>query len=88
MSTRVENFFIILKKKYLALNQVIFSIFRVLRVLFALVTMDTQLPENFPLVAKIKGEAVTLGLYEAFLEAAPQFILQLSIVLRTGFISE
>jgi hypothetical protein len=65
-----------------------FSNCRVLRVLFALVTMDTQLPENFPLVARIKGEAVTLGLYEAFLEAAPQFILQLSIVLRTGFISE
>jgi hypothetical protein len=46
--------------------------------------MDTQVPENYLLIVKIKGEAVDLGLYEAFLEAAPQFILQASIILRTG----
>jgi len=58
------------------------------RLFFALAAMDTQLPGNFSLVAKLKGEIVNLGLYEAFLEAAPQFILQCSIVLRTGIISE
>jgi hypothetical protein len=50
--------------------------------------MDTQLPMNFPLIIQLKGEAVSLGLYEAFLEAAPQFVLQLSIVLRTGVIGK
>ncbi len=42
--------------------------------------------------SKIRGvlfNASSYGLYEAFLEAAPQSILQMSIVLRTGhFASE
>jgi hypothetical protein len=51
-------------------------------------TMDTQVAKNYILNVTIKGEAVNFGLYEAFLEAAPQFILQASIILRTGNISE
>jgi hypothetical protein len=50
--------------------------------------MDTQLSINNDLVSRIEFEALSLGLYEAFLEAAPQFIFQLSIVLRVGYISK
>jgi hypothetical protein len=49
--------------------------------------MDTQVDKNYILIITIKGEGVSLGLYEAFLEAAPQFILQASIILRTGHTS-
>jgi hypothetical protein len=50
--------------------------------------MDTQLSINNALVSRIKSEALPLGLFEAFLEAAPQLIFQLSLVLRRGFISK
>ena len=49
--------------------------------------MDTQHSINSSLVARIKSETLPSGLYEAFLEAAPQLIFQLSLVLRTGYIS-
>jgi hypothetical protein len=50
--------------------------------------MDTQLSVNNDLVSSIEFEALSLGLYEAFLEAAPQFIFQMSVVLRVGYISK
>ena len=49
--------------------------------------MDTQHSINSSLVARIKSETLPSGLFEAFLEAAPQLIFQLSLVLRTGYIS-
>jgi len=50
--------------------------------------METQLPINLTLVSKIKREAVMFGLYEAFLESAPQLILQMFIILRRGYLSK
>lgn len=50
--------------------------------------MDTQLAHNQLLVDTIKAEASAFGFYEAFLESTPQFILQLSIFLRTGSMSK
>ncbi len=50
--------------------------------------MDTQLAYNQLLVDTIKAEASSFGFYEAFLESTPQFILQLSIFLRTGSMSK
>ena len=61
---------------------------RNLRLFFKLLLMDTQLAENQQLVNRIKAEASSFGFFEAFLESTPQFILQLSIVLRTGNISK
>jgi len=50
--------------------------------------MDTQAPSNQDLVKYIKKEAASAGFYEAFLEATPQLILQMSLVLQTGNLSK
>jgi hypothetical protein len=50
--------------------------------------MDTSLANNATLLLKIKREAMISGILEAFLESAPQFILQMTIILKTGNISE
>jgi hypothetical protein len=68
------------------LNKLFFP--RNIRHLIGLGLMDTNLPENAMLVTKIKQEALGSGLFEAFLESAPQLILQCSIILRTGVTSE
>jgi hypothetical protein len=39
--------------------------------------MDTQLIHNFSLVEEIKKEAIDFNIYEAFLESAPQVLVQL-----------
>jgi len=46
--------------------------------------LDTSLSHNHNAIVKIKREAVGSGLFEAFLESTPQFILQCSIIMRTG----
>ena len=38
--------------------------------------MDTQLMQNFSLIEEIKMEAIDSNIYEAFLESAPQVLLQ------------
>ena len=50
--------------------------------------MDSSLLSNTTLILRIKNEALGSGLLEAFLESAPQFILQLFIILSTGQISK
>ena len=50
--------------------------------------MNTYLPENSQLVFYLKQKALDTGLFEAFLESAPQMILQCSIILRTGVTSK
>ena len=62
-------------------------VFRNLKSFFALLLMDTSLPQNESLIIRIKRETVGSGLFEAFLESAPQLILQCSIILRTGNLS-
>ena len=48
--------------------------------------METSLPGNRKIIMTIQQETVASGLLEAFLESAPQLILQCSIILRTGVI--
>jgi len=49
--------------------------------------MDTSNPLNSYLVSALKAKASEISLKEAFLESAPQMILQLYIFLRTGTMS-
>jgi len=49
--------------------------------------MDTSNPLNSYLVGALKSKASEISLTEAFLESAPQMILQLYIFLRTGTMS-
>jgi len=45
---------------------------------------DTSLVANSELIFMLKKEAFESDVFEAFLESVPQFILQSTIVLRTG----
>ncbi len=57
---------------------------RYLRLTIGLALMDTSLPRNHPEIKKMRDESAKSTILEAFLESAPQFILQWSIILRTG----
>jgi len=79
-----KNYFLHLKK----IVSLCFIFFRNLRSFFALFFLDTSLPGNQETISIIRKEVLSSSIIEAFLESAPQFILQCSIVLRTGIISE
>ena len=66
----------------------IFFSFRNLRAFFAILMLDTALPSNQKNLHHIQMEVFSSSMMETFLESAPQFILQSSIVLRTGNVSE
>ena len=61
---------------------------RNLRAFFALLMLDTSLLSNYNTMMIIKKEALNTKNLEAFLESAPQIILQGSIIIRTGNISK
>jgi hypothetical protein len=50
--------------------------------------MDTSLANNSTLMFKLNGESLEDGILEAFLESAPQFVLQIYIILITSNISK
>ena len=53
-----------------------------------LLSMDTDSSRFSREVEKIQRQASWLGFYEAFLEAGPQFVLQMAIVMRFGYVSK
>jgi hypothetical protein len=50
--------------------------------------LDTSLPANEKTIARLQKEIFGSSTLEAFLESAPQFILQCSIIWRTGILGE
>jgi hypothetical protein len=52
--------------------------------MFAMIFMDTNLKQNAKLIEILRKEVLGSSLLEVFLEAAPQFILQSYIILKTG----
>ncbi len=62
--------------------------FRHLRAFFALFMLDTSLASNYGTIQIIQRDVSSSNMMEAFLESAPQFILQCSIIVRTGIISK
>ncbi len=69
------------------INIVLFH-FRYLRLSICLFLMDTSMPKNQHIIKKMKVEALMSRILESFLESAPQFILQWSIIFRTGNIGK
>jgi hypothetical protein len=61
---------------------------RNLRYIFGLYFLDTSLLSNENIIASIQKEIFHSKTLEAFLESAPQFILQSSIIWRTGNLSK
>jgi len=62
--------------------------FRNLRLFFGLMLSNTSLTSKSKKMFLIKKEALDSAVLDAFLESAPQFVLQSSIVLWTGNICE
>ena len=60
------------------------NVCRNFRLFVGLLTLDTTASENHTITLQIQAEAQSRKKFEAFLEAAPQFVFQLSIILRTG----
>ena len=58
--------------------------FRNLRAFFSILLLDTALPSNQNTLQLIMIEVFNSSILETFLESAPQFILQSSIIIRTG----
>jgi hypothetical protein len=64
------------------------TLFRNLRFFVGLLLLETSTEDDQKIVTLIKKTVFSSNVYEAFLESAPQFILQCSIILKTGNISK
>ena len=64
------------------------SVLRNLQHSVAILLLEPNLMSNQWIIQEIQLKILQSSLFEAFLESAPQLILQISIVLRTGLISK